>query len=70
MQSRTPNCMMYGKSGVKPTSVNIETRIISFWSKLVVPQQLKLKNTMYGIYISHLKHTNPVASKKCEKDTY
>ena len=64
MKSSTPNCMVYGESGVKPISVDIDTRIISFWSKLVVPQQQKLTNTMYGIYLSHFKYTDPVASTR------
>ena len=30
MKSSTPNCMVYADSGVKPISVDIDTRIISF----------------------------------------
>ena len=35
LKSSTPTCMVYGETGVKPISIDIETRMISFWSKIV-----------------------------------
>ena len=67
MKSNTPNCMVYGESGVKPISVDIDTRIISFWSKLVVSQQQKLTNTMYGIYLKLFDTYTNTNVKICNK---
>ena len=35
MKRSTPTFMIYGELGVTPLSVEIKTRAISFWSKIV-----------------------------------
>ena len=42
--------MVYGELGVMPLNINIQTRIISFWSKLIENDNPnKLSVTMYTI---------------------
>ncbi|XP_053379986.1 uncharacterized protein LOC128548636 [Mercenaria mercenaria] len=44
LKSCTSNCMIYGETGVQPLSIDIKTRIVSFWAKLVQPTGMKLTN--------------------------
>ena len=37
VKSSTPNCIVYGETGVNPLQIDIDTRIISFWSTLIQP---------------------------------
>lgn len=41
--------MIYGELGIKPIQVDIDTRMISFWSKLTDFSSNKLSNNMYLI---------------------
>jgi hypothetical protein len=58
VKSCTPNCVIYGETGVKPLSIDIKTRIISFWANLVIPTTNKLSCTFYSLLLSQYKHTN------------
>lgn len=57
LKSSNPNCLIhvYGETGIKPLSVDIESKIISYWSNLVtrrpIPKCHKLAYT-YVILIS------------------
>ena len=44
---------MYGETGVLPLKIDIQTRIISFWSKLVLPVSNNLSSKLYAIALSH-----------------
>ena len=57
LKKSTPNCMVYGETGVMPLKVDIECRIISYWSKLVYPTTNNLSSKLYAIALSHFKHT-------------
>ena len=37
LKKSTPNCMVYGETGVMPLGINVQGRIISYWSKLIHP---------------------------------
>lgn len=47
MKSSTPNNMLYGEFGVFPIELDIQTRMISFWTKLLDQSTFKLSNLMY-----------------------
>ena len=49
----TPNCIVYGETGDLPLKIDIQTRIISFWSKLVFPVSYTLSSKLYAISLSH-----------------
>lgn len=57
MKCSTPNCIVYGETGVKPLSIDIETRIISYWCKLVNPNDAKLSCIMYNYMLSNYEHS-------------
>ena len=58
LKSSTPSCMVYGETGVLPLSVDIYTRVISFWGKLCSSDNLKLSSLMYNIILSNYKYGN------------
>ena len=45
----TPNCMLYGETGVTNMNTCIDSRIINFWAKLKFGDQNKISSTI--IYI-------------------
>lgn len=47
LKSSTPTAVVYGETGVMPLSIDIHTRIISFWANLVQPHFLKLSSRIY-----------------------
>jgi hypothetical protein len=49
LKKSTPSYMIYGELGVKPLQIDINSRIINFWSKLTDPTSNKLSNNMYII---------------------
>lgn len=49
MKSSTPNNMVYGEFGVFPLEIDIQTRMISFWVKLLDQNTTKLSNILYQI---------------------
>ena len=50
MKKSTPSYMVYGKLGITPLKVDISTRIVSFWSKLVNNiENSKLFSLIYNI---------------------
>lgn len=60
LKSCTSNCMVYGETGTKPLSIDIETRIVSFWAKLVNPMNVKLSSKIYAILLSQFNHTRSI----------
>ncbi|MCW4346540.1 MAG: reverse transcriptase domain-containing protein [Candidatus Thiodiazotropha endolucinida] len=62
MKTSTPNCMVYGETGVFPIFIDIECRVIAFWAKLVTPNTWKLSSLMYDI-IHSLYKFNDIGNK-------
>jgi hypothetical protein len=56
VKSSTPNSIVYGETGVKPLSIDIKQRMISFWCKLV--NERKLSSEIYSIVLSNFKYLN------------
>ena len=48
VKSSTPSCMVYGELGCYPLSVEIRARVLSFWSKLLEPND-KVCNKLYSV---------------------
>ena len=64
VKSSTPSSMIYGETGVKPLSIDIKTRIITFWAKTIMPSENKLTFKMYSILLSHFNRENIIQNKK------
>ena len=47
IRSSTNNCIVYGETGVYPIAIDIKTRIISYWSKLIEDRTNKLTYNVY-----------------------
>lgn len=58
--------MVYGETGVMPFSLDIESRIITYWDVLVKPVYPKLSSLLYSIMLSHFNHTHPVPVRMFE----
>jgi len=58
VKSSTPNCMLYEETGVKPLQIDIDTRIVTYWAKLVAPTYDKLSVLMYKSMLSRLMKVN------------
>ena len=56
VQMSTPTCMVLGETGRFPVNITNKTRVISFWSKLILCEKNKLSVAMYRILYS--KHVN------------
>lgn len=53
LKKSTPSYMLYGEIGIMPLEVDIKSRVISFWSKLIKGDQaFKLSAMMYNIILS------------------
>ena len=57
LKNSTPSAMIYGEIGVMPLAVDIQTRLVSFWSQLIatdLSEQYKLSSIIYNvIYALH-----------------
>ena len=49
LKKSTPTYMIYGELGVKPILIDIKTRVVSFWSRLLTETENKLSSLMYKI---------------------
>jgi hypothetical protein len=58
VKSCTSNCIVYGETGTMPLSIEIKSRIVSFWAKLVCPSQEKLCNNIYALLLSYFKYSD------------
>ena len=47
LKQSTPNVMVYGEFGVYPLEVDIITRMISYWTRLIEPDTMKFSNLFY-----------------------
>ena len=58
LKTTTPNYMIYGEFGIFPIKIDIYTRMITFWGKLVETQNSKLSSLVYKIVFSMYNHSN------------
>ena len=65
MKKSTPNAMVYGEFGRHPLSINIQTRMISYWAKILSGKDTKYSKNMYDITFS-LNKENQFHSKWLE----
>ena len=49
LKNSTPSKMVYGELGVMPLYIDVQTRIISFWKKIVGNAESKLYSTVYKL---------------------
>ena len=49
IKKSTPNCIVYGETGVLPLKGDIQNRIEAYWSKLVQPETNNLSSKLYWI---------------------
>ena len=56
LKKSTPNCMVYGETGVMPLKLDVQCRIISYWSKLIYPTSNNLSSKLYAVALSHFKN--------------
>ena len=47
LKKSTQTCMVLGETGVLPLLVDIQCKIISFWSKLICPVTNNLSSNLY-----------------------
>ena len=49
IKKNTPNCIVYGKTGVLPLKIDIQSQMISFWTKLVRPVKSNISTKLFFI---------------------
>ena len=47
VKKSTPNCIVYGETGVMPLKLDIQSRIVAYWYKLVHPETNNLSSKLY-----------------------
>ena len=63
LKMSTPTCMALGETGRFPVSIHINTRVVSFWSRIIrTSNKNKLSSIMYNIMYAHYR-INTVESK-------
>ena len=61
LKNSTPSAMIYGELGVMPVAVDIQTRMISFWAKLIQTEQDEIYKLSPFIYkIIYALHNDKV----------
>ena len=58
LKKSTPTYIIYGEFGIYPLEIDVYTRMISFWTRLVTLENYKLSSDMYWILYSHDIHNN------------
>ena len=56
----TPNCIVYGEAGMLSLKVDIQNRIIAYWSKLVQPETDNLSSKLYWIAKTSFENRNNI----------
>ena len=49
--------MVYGETGVMPLKLDVQCRIIPYWSKLVYPTTNNLSSKLYAVALSYFQHS-------------
>ena len=58
IKKSTPNCIVYGETGMLPLKVDIQSRIIAYWSKLVQPETDNLSSKLNWIAKTSFENRN------------
>ena len=58
LKSSTPSYMIYGELGRYPIEIDIKSRMISFWSKLLSGKESKLSYIMYKLCLQIINSDN------------
>ena len=67
LKRSTPNYMVYGESGAMPLSVDIDNRMVAFWTRLMTNTDnniMKLSSKIYNIMHNYSIHLNDQILKK------
>ena len=56
IKKSTPNCIVYGETGVMPLKLDVQSRIIAFWSKLIQPETINLSTKLYSLAKSYYEN--------------
>ena len=76
LKKSTPSFMIYSELGVKTVLLNIKSRILSYWSKLVSPDDLHTKQSskvyeiLYLLYKNNLCKSPYIQNVKCILDSW
>ena len=58
LKASTPNCMIYGETGLMPLELQIKSRILCYWAKLIKSKDNKISNVLYRTILSlHVSNT-------------
>ena len=49
LNKSTPNVMVYGESGRHPILLEVKQRMVTFWSKLILDDPLKMSCSVYKL---------------------
>ena len=52
VKKSTPNCILYGELGRYPISIQIKSRMIGFWQRIVNGKQDKIAHRLYKILLA------------------
>ena len=52
VKKSTPNCILYGELGRYPISIQIKSRMIGFWQRIVNRKQEKIAHRLYKILLA------------------
>ena len=58
MKSSTPSYMVYGESGPFPLSLTINSRMVSYWAKMLQGQENKIVSAVYRYLFSRYNNEN------------
>lgn len=58
LKKSTPNCIVYGETGVLPLKIDIQSRVIGFWAKLVCPSTKSISSKLYFIAKTYFDNQN------------
>ena len=57
LRKSTPSCMVYGETGRFPIELQIKSRMINFWARLLTDTSDKISSTLYKVMLDlHLKN--------------
>ena len=63
-KKKTPNCIVYGETGVMPLKLDIQSRIVAYWYKLVHPEKNKLSSKLYWFAKSYYENRPRLSFKR------
>ena len=52
LKASTPNCMIYGETGQMPLELQIKSRVLCYWARLINSKVDKISNVLYRTILS------------------